>query len=659
MKRNICPALLIISLICAARLSLFAQQTTKLPSKIGDGFVLRYDAPFDRILIDTDEKDVPNRLASEIFITPRTKLLNYKGKPTEPGAIRPGMKVEIKLESNSNNLTASQIKLRTNPEDWEMEVDGYLDKTDAERGFIDGQAVALAPNVLLKGTKDWKGKTFASFKEVPLGSLLDLKGTRSAGGVILVKEGEVEPNKFTADERQLVEAVQKGLVVPPPDKQGAGVQIGNRAYKLSENLELNSYVNKVGNRVAPRYLKKLPPDDPNNILFRFYVLEDDAPNAFAFPDGSVFINTGLLKRLENEAQIAVVIGHEIAHVTNEHSRRMVETARNNAMWAGLIGAAASAALGRQGGLLVARLGYNLMSNKFSRDLEDQADRVGLYYAWEAGYDVREAPQMWRGMMGDYRESQTVLYSDHPSLLSRYRNTNRMMAFNYAASDFSEAETGRERFMETVGVFFGWVEPKPKPTIIIPQPDYTRIEPPPKPTKPNKTTTTKMPKKITAQTKKPVVKKQTTAINSKIPMDLLKQLATNDENKSVINDSYGGDVQKFADSLSVTPVDLNKDGRLEYIIVVPALCGASDCPASVYQKASRNGYKLLLEEYNIKPKLTVSGNYRDLQASSQAGVDDVRTAVYKFIGGKYVLSGCIRTITDRSGNRPIITQEKCN
>jgi hypothetical protein len=127
---------------------------------------------------------------------------------------------------------------------------------------------------------------------------------------------------------------------------------------------------------------------------------------------------------------------------------------------------AGAVVGGQLGVLVAQVGFGLLANKFSRDLEDQADRVGLYYAWEAGYDVREAPKMWRGMMGDYKETSTgvFLYSDHPSMLSRYRNTNRMMAFNYAASDFSEAEVGREKFMDTVGVYFGWVAPKEKQVV---------------------------------------------------------------------------------------------------------------------------------------------------------------------------------------------------
>lgn len=443
MRRYFQLVLLIFSLPCA----LAAQ--TKSPSTINDGFVLQFNAPYNRILIDTDEDNMPNRLVSEIPVTPQTKILNHKGKPVAANEIFPGMQVEIKLDAN---LAALQLKLRTNPENWEIKVDGYLDKISDEQAFVDGQVVALAPGASLTGVKEWKGKTFTSLSEIPPGSLLDVKGLRQSSGIVLIKQGEVKPNKFKVNEEALIKAVQAGLVLPTNGQPGAGVKIGEKTYKLSENLELNGYVNKVGNRVTPRYLRKLATDDPNKILFRFYVIEDETPNAFALPDGSVFVYTGLLQRLSNEAQLAMVIGHEIAHVTNEHSRRTLETAQKQALWLSLAGAA-----GGQLGMLVAQVGYGLLQNKFSRELEDQADRVGIYYAWEADYDVREAPRMWFKMMGEFGVGKTgaALYSDHPSMLSRYRNTNRMMVFNYARSDFSESEVGLESYQKTVGKYFGW------------------------------------------------------------------------------------------------------------------------------------------------------------------------------------------------------------
>ncbi len=80
-------------------------------------------------------------------------------------------------------------------------------------------------------------------------------------------------------------------------------------------------------------------------MFRFYVLEDDTPNAVALVDGSVFIHTGMLKLLENEAQVAIVLGHEIAHVTNEHVRRRVQASVPLAWLSAIVGATTVQSIG--------------------------------------------------------------------------------------------------------------------------------------------------------------------------------------------------------------------------------------------------------------------------------------------------------------------------
>ncbi len=457
-EKKILFFVLLIILLTASSVS--AQK--KLPSKIEDGFVLEFAAPFERIVIQTNEKNMPNPESAEIFITAQTRLKNHKGKPVTPDAIRAGMEIEIELDkTNFTRLTASQIKLRTNLEERKEEIDGYLDRVEDSRAMVEGRVVELAPNTILLGTKDWKGKIYKSFGEIPLGSLVNLKGIRQKNRVIVVTRGEVRPNLFTPLEAKLVETVKQGLTVPPPDKPGAGVRIGNLTYKVVEDLDVNTYVNKVGMRVVPKFLRMLPPEDPNKVVFRFYVLEDETPNAAAFSDGSVFISTGLLKRLENEAQLAIILGHEIAHVTNEHVRRRFEAQQNQAFWAGMIAAGASV-LGEQTALLIGKLSYTLMSNKFSNDMEEQADRVGLFYAYDAGYDVRESTNLWRKVIGSYREGVTgsILYSDHPAMLDRLKDMRREVILNYGDADFRETIVGREKFVEAVGVYFGWIQPKP-------------------------------------------------------------------------------------------------------------------------------------------------------------------------------------------------------
>lgn len=484
--------ILLFAILATANLSVSAQ---KLPSNIGDAFVLEFAAPFDRIIIQTNEKNMPNGDFAEIFITAQTKLKNHKGKAISADAIRAGMEAEIEIDKTEiSRLTAKEIKLRTNPEKREEGVDGYLDRVEDVRAMVDGRIVEFAPNTILTGTKEWKGKIFRSFKEIPLGSLVDLKGLRQNNRVILITRGEVRPNLFTQVEAKLVESVKQGLVLPS-QQTGASITIGGRNFKVCPDLDVNAYVTKVGYRVVPKFLKFLPEDDPNKVLFRFYVLEDDFPNAVAFSDGSVFINTGLLKRLDNEAQLAIILGHEIAHVTNEHSRRRFEAQQDQAFWSSIIAVGASMA-GEQIGLAIGKLSYQLMSNKFSRDMEDQADRVGLYYAYDAGYDVRESTPMWRKVIGAYRESTvgTVLYADHPTMMARLKEMRHEVVLNYANADFSEVIVGREKFVEGVGVYFGWIQPKQKPTI-------TKVTP--KTTKPK------------AQTQAQIKRAETAALQKKI------------------------------------------------------------------------------------------------------------------------------------------------
>jgi hypothetical protein len=470
MKKSISLLILIWLAIIS---SLFAQKLPKAPSNIGNALVLEFAAPFDRILIDTDEPVLADRENVFVLVGTNAKILDEKGKSFPREAIRAGMKAEIKLEPSFDltNLIATQIKVKTNPENEAVAIKGFLDKVADEEAFIDGKTVILIPNATVVADDGRKKTKFSSFKDIQLGSILELKGTRREDGKIYAAQGQVRPNLITPAEKQLIQLVQKGLVLPPPGNPGAGVTIGKQTFKVVDNLELNTYITKVGYKIIPRYLKNLQDGDPNKILFRFYVLDDDTPNAVALPDGSVFINTGLLRKLDNEAQLAFILGHEIAHVSVEHPRRTLEAAQKQAFWMGLAAAAAGATLGQEYGRLIGQIGFGLLSNKFARDMEDQADRIGLFYAYDAGYDNRESAKIWRKLIGDDYRNNTVgtfLYSDHPSLKSRLRNTKRELLTTYQKADYREVVDGRAKYMETVGVFFGWVKPKPKVVLQTPK-----------------------------------------------------------------------------------------------------------------------------------------------------------------------------------------------
>ncbi|MDK2745473.1 MAG: M48 family metallopeptidase [Nitrospira sp. BO4] len=196
-----------------------------------------------------------------------------------------------------------------------------------------------------------------------------------------------------------------------------------RQAPVSEDLELNELVNRVGNRIAAVAHKP-------EYQWEFAVIRDDRTiNAFALPGGKVAVFTGILKITKNENGLATVIGHEVAHALQRHgaerySRGILETV-------GQLGAlAAGAAAGRPDAAMAAMSAYGVgVSLPFGRKQESEADYIGLRLMAQAGYDPREAVPFWERMSGCprqmidkvcFRSQHNIpeFLSTHPSDLAR-------------------------------------------------------------------------------------------------------------------------------------------------------------------------------------------------------------------------------------------------
>jgi predicted Zn-dependent protease len=156
---------------------------------------------------------------------------------------------------------------------------------------------------------------------------------------------------------------------------GIGKQINqelvrSRKIRLSRNAALQSEIDRIGQRLAAASSRP-------NLPYTFQVVEDRSVNAFATMGGFVYINTGLIARADNEAELAGVIAHEIAHISERHA---VNQMRNVALSQGLMSAA-----GMNRNMMV-QLGVQLAFNlPYSREAESEADRLGLETLQEAGY----------------------------------------------------------------------------------------------------------------------------------------------------------------------------------------------------------------------------------------------------------------------------------
>ncbi len=182
-------------------------------------------------------------------------------------------------------------------------------------------------------------------------------------------------------------------------------------------------------------------------------------NAFALPDGSVVVHTGLLAILENEAQLATVLGHEIAHATHRHGYRGYKK-QNKMKWlqlgaiAGGIAVGAATDKGWAGALagLGAGLTVSAMVNGHGRKLEDEADRIGLNYMVDAGYDPFQAPEVWRvfdSYTADQNAVQNFFFSDHSTHAARISNLTREINAHYRGTIDGAAMTRNEETYQRV------------------------------------------------------------------------------------------------------------------------------------------------------------------------------------------------------------------
>jgi beta-barrel assembly-enhancing protease len=182
--------------------------------------------------------------------------------------------------------------------------------------------------------------------------------------------------------------------------------------KMVDDPVITEYVNRVGQNVVLHSDAKIP--------FTIKVIDSDEVNAFALPGGFFFVNKGLILAADNEAELAGVMAHEIAHVAARHAmeNQGKSTALQYGMLAGIIfgGPIASTVLQNGGGILGA-----LSMLKFSRGAEGEADNLGVQYLYAAGYDPNSMSTMFEKLASQNKKKPgtlSKLFSSHPQSVDR-------------------------------------------------------------------------------------------------------------------------------------------------------------------------------------------------------------------------------------------------
>lgn len=193
--------------------------------------------------------------------------------------------------------------------------------------------------------------------------------------------------------------------------------------KVSTDATNTAMVKRVGQKLATAVQNYLVNNglqsEVKNFSWEFNLVQNKEANAFCMPGGKIVVYEGLLPYTQNEASLAIVLGHEIAHAVAKHSAeqmsKQIKNQYGTQILGGVLQAAGVSSTTTQLAQILAQKGLQFRSLKYSRDNESEADRMGLIFAAMAGYDPNVAVSFWQRMsQGNSNSNQSDMFSDHPS-----------------------------------------------------------------------------------------------------------------------------------------------------------------------------------------------------------------------------------------------------
>jgi len=223
-----------------------------------------------------------------------------------------------------------------------------------------------------------------------------------------------------------------------------GQEIAGRllgAAPLVHDEKLQRYVNKIGKWLSLQ-------SGRDDLEWYFGVLDSDDINAFAAPGGFIFLTKGLYKKLNSEAELAGVLGHEIGHVVKQHHLTIIKKSKAIDMGSSLFSQKLGKMKNEQAGQAVKNLigsGAEIMARGLDKDAEYQADRIGVVVATRAGYDSYGLPMVLQeiGHASLNDSSVALLFKTHPHPNARLTKLGETMGETF--DKYSEGKVVKDRF----------------------------------------------------------------------------------------------------------------------------------------------------------------------------------------------------------------------
>ncbi|MBP1541937.1 MAG: M48 family metallopeptidase [Prevotella sp.] len=204
--------------------------------------------------------------------------------------------------------------------------------------------------------------------------------------------------------------------------------------KRSTDAANTEMVKRVGQRLASAVVSYLNNNglgsEVSQYQWEFNLVQDKQVNAFCMPGGKIVVYEGLLPVTRDEASLAIVLGHEIAHAVAKHSAERLSNAYKQQYGVNILSAVAAGAGVSSGvqqlGQVALGLGSKAFTAGFSRSQESEADHMGLIFAAMAGYDPQVAVAFWQRMSSATGGGSSSIFSDHPTDNTRIRHIREWM-----------------------------------------------------------------------------------------------------------------------------------------------------------------------------------------------------------------------------------------
>ena len=204
--------------------------------------------------------------------------------------------------------------------------------------------------------------------------------------------------------------------------------------------ELNAYVSRVGQSLAR--VSERP-----QLPYEFVVLNNSSPNAWALPGGKIAVNRGLLVQLEDESQLAAVLGHEIVHAAARHGAKAQETGTLLNIGLAVLGVATTNSAYQDLAMQGAQISGALIQTRYGREAELESDYYGMQYMARAGYDPQGAVKLQETFVklsqGQRQDWLSGLFASHPP------SQERVDANRRNAQKLGPGDDGREEYQRQI------------------------------------------------------------------------------------------------------------------------------------------------------------------------------------------------------------------